>query len=331
MDVLKQPHDKYFKATFGKVDFSADFLSNYLPKDLLSMIDMSTLEPKKDTYLDKELKEQFSDLLFQVEINNKEGYIYLLFEHKSYRDKLVIFQVLRYMLEIWESKIESDKKKRQESDEVAIEGNVEISIILPVVIYHDKGKWTVKRTLGELIPNYGKLSDDIKRYIPNFEYLLFDLSEWNKDAVKLQSENMISLKALSRTRHATKKEAIEILVEAIQLINQVEEKDSITYYVSECIRYMLSIRDDISEKEMKKIAERISKEGGELVMSVAERLRQEGLKEGLEQGIEKGAKKEKIRLAKKVIIKGYDLNEIIDLTGLTEKEIQKVKEEMLES
>ena len=97
MDKLNQPHDKYFKATFGEVSFAKDFLNNYLPEELIAITDMSTLEAQPTSYISKELKEQFADLLFRVNIMDKEAYIYFLFEHKSYRDRMVIFQVLKYM------------------------------------------------------------------------------------------------------------------------------------------------------------------------------------------------------------------------------------------
>lgn len=328
MEPLNQPHDKYFRATFGNVSFASDFLKNYLPKDLTNIIDMKTLEPQKDSYLDKQLKEQFTDLLFRVNIDNRKGYIYFLFEHKSYKDRMVIFQVLKYMIEIWEAKIKEDKEKRRKA-EFTIDGEIEIPIILPLVVYHDEGKWNIKKTLGEMIPNYDELSESLKKYIPNFEYLLFDLSEWKKEDIKLQSEHMISIKALSRSRHASKEEAIEILIEAINLINRTEEKDVATYYVSECIRYMLSIREDITEKEMENIAEKISVEGGELVMSVAERLRQEGEQRGVAKGIEKGRiegeKREKVRTAKNLISMGLTMEQIIKATELTKKEIEIIK------
>ena len=125
-----------------------------------------------------------------------------------------------------------------------------------------------------------------------------------------------------------KEEAIEILIEAIELINRTEEKDIVTYYVSECIKYMLSIRDDISEKEMEKIAEKISIEGGELVMSVAERLRKEGEERGIEIGEERGAKKERIKLAKDMIENSEPLEKIIQYTKLDIKEIEIIKLQM---
>ena len=72
-------------------------------------------------------------MLFKTEINHKEGYVYFFFEHKSYRSKNVAFQLLRYMIEIWEAKM-----NKENADE--------LPIIIPLVIYHGKEDWKVKTT-----------------------------------------------------------------------------------------------------------------------------------------------------------------------------------------
>ena len=282
----------------------------------MQIIDMDTLEPQKESFLDEKLNEEFSDLLFRVMINNKEGYIYFLFEHKSYKDKMVIFQVLKYMISIWESKIK-DNKDRRKVEGKSNSGEMELPVILPLVIYHANTEWNVERTLRNMIPNYKNLPDDLKRYIPDFEYLLIDLSDFSKHEVKLRSENMITIKALTRMRYASREETISILIEAIELINETEEKDDITYYVSACIRYILSVRDDISKNEMAKIAEQISTEGGELVMSVAERLIQESLEERMN------------IIAKTMIVEGEPIDKIMLYTRLTKEGIEEIKEELL--
>lgn len=97
---IQNPHDKFFKETIGNVETAKDFLTNYLPMNLLQVVDVNTLVPQKDSFINKELEENFSDLLFKVNINNKEGYFYFLFEHTSYLDREIIFQILKYMIEI---------------------------------------------------------------------------------------------------------------------------------------------------------------------------------------------------------------------------------------
>ena len=90
---------------------------------------------------------------------------------------------------------------------------------------------------------------------------------------------------------------------------------------------MLSVRNDISEKEMKQIAEQISVEGGELVMSVAERLRQEGIEEGRE----KAREEENKITAKTMIVEGEPMDKIIRYSRLTKEEIDKIRKEIREN
>lgn len=324
MGKLNQPHDKYFRATFGEVGFAKDFLSNYLPEELVDIIDMNSLEPQPTSYISEELKEQFTDLLFRINIMNKEAYVYFLFEHKSYQDRMVIFQVLNYMIAVWEAKIEEYLVKRKE-DNIIDTVDIEIPIIIPLVVYHDKYKWNVKRTLGEMIPNYMELPDNIKKYIPNFEYMLSDLSYIDDDDVDLAEEHSIIIRTLNRTRYATKDELIDIFTEAIILFTKNRDKDMVRIYVMESITYILGVRDDITEKELIEIAGKISTEGGDLVMTAADRLREEGEKRGIEKGKLNKAKE----IAMTCIIKGYSTNVIMDITGLTENDIEEVRKEML--
>lgn len=125
MDIIEQAHNKLFKETFGNIEIAKDFINAYLPTEIRDIVDVDTLKPLKDSFINKDLKEVFSDLLFRVDINKKEGFIYFLFEHKSYRDKLAIFQLLRYMIAIWESKIQK-------------ENNNELPVFIPLLIYHAK-------------------------------------------------------------------------------------------------------------------------------------------------------------------------------------------------
>ncbi len=75
---VQNPHDKFFKKTFGSLTVAKDFLNNYLPQKIAETIDLDTLEPQKDSHIDENLKENFSDLLFKATINKQEGYLYCL-------------------------------------------------------------------------------------------------------------------------------------------------------------------------------------------------------------------------------------------------------------
>ena len=96
MLTLSNIHDKFFKETFSDVAVTKDFLSHYLPEAIQQYVDLNTIDPQKDSFIDEKLKESFSDLLFQVNIQNEEGYLYFLFEHKSSPEKGIPLQLLKY-------------------------------------------------------------------------------------------------------------------------------------------------------------------------------------------------------------------------------------------
>ena len=312
MHIIEQAHDKLFKETFGSLEIAKDFMKGYLPVSILDIVDFSTLELQKDSHINKQLQEVFSDLLFKVDINNKEGYIYFLFEHKSYRDRLVIFQLLRYMVEIWESKVEK-------------QGLSGLPVIIPLVIYHDKGEWRVKTKLSDMIIGYNQLPEDVKKYIPSFEYLIYDLTKYNDEDIKLESVTRIIIKIMRDVRHASKDEVMDIITEGFTLLDKIMEKDTVTHYMESCLRYVLSIRSDIEKDELIQIADQISVEGSELVMTIADKLRQEGI--GI--GEEKGRRDQIRKVVKNAYVKGMSIEDIIDITGLTEKEIDKIRKEIL--
>jgi predicted transposase/invertase (TIGR01784 family) len=66
MTSISNPHDKLFKQIWSDRETAADFLANYLPQDISVLMDLKTLEICKDSFVDKHLKEYFSDLLYTV-------------------------------------------------------------------------------------------------------------------------------------------------------------------------------------------------------------------------------------------------------------------------
>ena len=52
--------------------------------------------------------------------------------------------------------------------------------------------------------------------------------------------------------------------------------------------------------------------------------REQGIKEGREKGLEKGREEKQKEIAKKMKEKNIDIQEIIDITGLTKEEIEKL-------
>lgn len=60
------PHDAVFKHFLGKPEVAADFLRQHLPGEILALLDLATLEEQKAGFVDEDLRNHFSDILYRV-------------------------------------------------------------------------------------------------------------------------------------------------------------------------------------------------------------------------------------------------------------------------
>jgi predicted transposase/invertase (TIGR01784 family) len=95
------PHDKVFWETYRDLENARSLLYDRLPEKVMKLVDLNTLEISKDSFIEKELAEYYSDMLYRVMLKDgSQGFIYVLFEHKSYYDRFVHLQLLEYMVKI---------------------------------------------------------------------------------------------------------------------------------------------------------------------------------------------------------------------------------------
>ncbi len=198
MTEIRKAHDKFIRDLMSRKEVVRDFLRNYLDKELVSLLDLSTLEIKKDTFVDQELGEHFSDILYQLKFRNgQDAKVYVLIEHKSYSDYLVAFQLLRYMVRIWElelkqqeierkkerkekkqqeKKKKKDKKDKKQKKESVQQEKLTLTPILPIVFYHGTQEWKVPLGFHDIFLDLPSL---LAPYVPDFRYFLYDLTTVN--------------------------------------------------------------------------------------------------------------------------------------------------------
>jgi predicted transposase/invertase (TIGR01784 family) len=65
-DRITNPHDRLFRETWSSRETAEDFLLHYLPAEILSGTDLNSLEICKDSFIEEELKDYYSDILYKV-------------------------------------------------------------------------------------------------------------------------------------------------------------------------------------------------------------------------------------------------------------------------
>jgi predicted transposase/invertase (TIGR01784 family) len=171
MSELTNPHDKFFKETFTRVEVARDFFANYLPQPVIEALNLDTLTLQSGSFIDADLQEQFADLLYQVDLQDESvaedaaAYLYLLLEHKSYPDPNTPFQLLRYLIRIWERDVQAGSSLRP---------------IIPIVVYHGQERWRAATEFGGLFAGPASLQP----YWPQFRYELQDLSTFSDEEIR---------------------------------------------------------------------------------------------------------------------------------------------------
>ncbi|MEK7830815.1 MAG: Rpn family recombination-promoting nuclease/putative transposase, partial [Acidobacteriota bacterium] len=91
-----------------------------------------------------------------------------LLEHKSAPDGWVAFQLLRYIMRLWEQRFEQGCEK--------------LPLVIPIVFYHGKERWTISPQFSTLVESAGLTA--LSKHIPDFEYLLRDVSLRGSEEIK---------------------------------------------------------------------------------------------------------------------------------------------------
>ena len=271
---ITSSHDKLFKVAYSNKLNAVSFLENSLPEKILKITDLDSLELCKDSFIEKNLKEFYSDMLYKVNFKTQSGFIYCLFEHKSYPDSLIHIQLLEYMLKIWKLELKQKKNKK-------------LPVVIPLVLYHGKQKWKVKENLSSILDCS---VDQLAEYIPDFKYILYDLAKYSDDQIKGTKINQITLLSF---KYVFGENFIDKLPDIFVLFKDLLDKKTDLQFFETLILYILSNVENITTEQLvSKVKVTLPEEKGDIVMTLAEQLRNEGrekwLGQGLEQGLEQG-------------------------------------------
>ena len=271
---IQNPHDKLFRETWSDLENARSFLQNYLPTHVLQLLDLSGLEIVKDSLIEKDLSDYYSDMLYKVTLAGQPGFIYVLFEHKSYYERHVHLQLLEYMVKIWRLFIKQQKKGRKKA----------LPIVIPLLICHGKKPWPEDRDrFSSLLAGPAQ---ELSSYIPDFCFERYDLTRYSDDEIK---GTLMARVVQLLFKHALDPDLHTKLPDILSLMKRLMQQDTGLQYFETILRYLFSIMEDITTETIKEIAEQaLSKKEGDYIMTLAETLRKEGEIRGEIRGERKG-------------------------------------------
>ena len=264
MSEVPNPHDSFFRETFGRKEIAADFLLHYLPSDLLDCLDLDTLRLSKDSFVDQELRNHYSDLLYTVGSPDDPLYVYLLFEHKSNPDPWTGLQLLRYMVRIWEQFRKQHPAARK------------LPLILPLVLYHGRSRWNLSVAFHNLLVDFPAC---YKPYIPEFRFLLHDFSYLSDVEVKGKVLGRVTLSLL---KHIFDPKLEDNLPEIINLLQSVQAQETVLEILEIMLRYVVKATQRFTEEDISELLRTTSIEE-DIMKTFIDKYIEQGLQQGQSQ------------------------------------------------
>ena len=292
---IHDPHDTIFKTSFSDRNNTIDLINGTFPKEIVEHLQLETLTLESTTYIDRKLKKYYSDLVYTCKYKESDILITILFEHKSYLPEFPHVQLLRYILNIQEHSIANTNK---------------LIFTLPVVFYHGKDTWK-KRSFSE----YFNIKDDfLLKFIPNFDYLVIDLSGYSHDDIKQKITGQLLKILMQIMKYSYNENILNENLEKIFKIGKlyIEEPKGLIFF-KKIIRYLYEIDDNLDVDKLMEIVKENDDKAGGVIMSTATKL------------IQKGETKNRIEVAKRMLKNGVDLTTISEYTDLPIVEIKKLK------
>jgi predicted transposase/invertase (TIGR01784 family) len=293
-----QPHDKFLKRMLSDIEIAKSLMHSYVGPEMERRVDWESVQLTNKSFISQELEQFHSDVIYKctLDLDNKQAYIYNLIEHQSTPDERLPFRILGYNVQLMEQHLN--------------EGNKKLPIIINVCIYAGQES---PYPYSTDIFDYFELPDLAREKM--FKPIdLTDLTLLSQEEL-LKDETAGLVKVL--LKQGIKRDYLNWIKNNRELIIKLVTS---TFGISSII-YILGT-DDVNEpKELLNAIVESSPEQKQIIMTAALKLQQEGRQEGIREGVHTKA----IDMANNMIRKGFDLNTIQELTGLSKEELEKLK------
>jgi hypothetical protein len=199
--------------------------------------------------------------------SGEQGFVYILFEHKSSPAPDTAFQLLRYMTRIWEYASKHVKDS--------------LPAVIPVVLYHGREKWNIALNFASLY----RTPESLRGRLWDFTYTLCDLSDYADEEIKL---GVMAKVALLLFKHIYSEDLAERLSDIFGLLPAMAEQSALKF-LQTAMRYLSTAAEQLTVEDCRKAVEAAFPKTGEKFMErwideIAAQRHEQWLAEGVAKG-----------------------------------------------
>lgn len=296
-DYINNVHDKFVKERLQDKQNATDFLKIALPSNVLQCIQVETLKLSPSTFVNKKLKELFSDIVYTCKLEDgREAYCTIIIEHKSYDDPYVEFQLFNYL---------SVNYQRQTSEEG------DFKVLIPLLFCHHSKNFPYR----SIRSYFNNLSEDLMEFVPDLKVIVFDVHDISDEVIFKIRNVAISTMLLTQKHLHTPEELFDKLSRIYESLQTQEERNKFNFV------FVYIMNATKKEDHIIEIVERnINKSLNKQFMTLYE----SAIVKGEQIGMQKGILENKTKVVLKSHKKGLSLDIISAITDLTEEEVLEI-------
>ena len=234
-----------------------------MPWEVHQSLDLSQLERVNGSWVNPELAEYFSDVVYRCPLKEGKRQVWasFLLEHKSAPDAFPHLQLLRYLLETWQEQ----RKQKQP-----------LTPIIPIVVYHGKRKWR-KRDLSSY---FGKdLPQSLLPFLPRFDYVLTSIRTLSDEQI-LELKKGLLINALLMLKHIWEPQFILKNPELI-FIHLETQNQQVRNFVVSLLAYLFK-NTEIERETANRFIKHLPTDLNQNAMSTYDMIQAEGIEKGAE-------------------------------------------------
>jgi predicted transposase/invertase (TIGR01784 family) len=249
-----------------------------LPAPVVAAIDWDTVVLESGSFIDPDLADRHSDLLFSAQLRDDGSgppvLLYLVLEHQSTNDDDMTLRVLVYVVRIWE------RYRKTHSGP--------LPLIIPAVISHAPEGWTAPTCFHEMFDPRPDSIPGLAALVPNFSLLLEDLTRVDDQGLRRWQLPLFARLTLAMLRDARDADRLRRNLPLwVTWLDELMRSPSGPTKVEQALRYVLLVAGELRFEELCATLLEIP-ETKEVAMTIAEQLRAEGHAKGHAQGHAQG-------------------------------------------
>lgn len=263
---MRTPHDRLLRSTLSVPAEAAAFFGRFLPEAVRRHADLSGLRLVHGSFIDDRLKEQITDLLFEMRIAGAPGLIHMLMEHHSSPPEMLPYRMIGGTRRVWET-------WREHHPEAHV-----LPPVLAVLVYHGARPWSGPPRLSGIIAVPEDFRDDLGPWLPEQRTFVIDLTPVPDEVFHALAVAGAVRAALTMLflKHGRAPGFLDRIGSWSRLISELVRAPDGWSALRKLVSYVVRLRADIPVVEVARVFGRISgPKAEEFPMNLAERIARE--------------------------------------------------------